>query len=190
MRRFKTEIPGQQVPVAIELPERFMAVASRDVASDQQAMGRLAQRIIRDQPNRNIDRKPNATLGLEPLSRCLERAHPKEAQALAIEDDPIVVELGQELGGGGKAFDDVICRRDGPAKQVQRDVPQVIKVDMNVQGQSDSPTAGARQLPVGSLESPKARPQPGIGPILAGVRPQAAGNGRSARRSAGEGEVG
>src|SRR5918999_1603007 len=88
---------AQQAATELVLPHGLAAVAFGEVDADQRAMSALAQRFAAYCRERGLQRPAQAAVGGELLRERLERVQAELAEALALEQQPVVVPVRQEL---------------------------------------------------------------------------------------------
>ena len=95
------QLRPQQVVVALELPQRLGAVLLRQVHFDQSGMRALTQGIHPRRSEGGLSGIAIPAGGGEQSSKRLQGVQAKLPPVLSLEEDPVVIPVGQQLPGEG-----------------------------------------------------------------------------------------
>src|SRR5205085_10204406 len=93
------ELLPEKGRVGVELADGLRLVALREVGADQDAVDRFPERLGGNRRQSHVDGLGVVVPSDQLVTERLERMQPQLAQPLPLDDDPIVVPIGQDLAG-------------------------------------------------------------------------------------------
>src|SRR5205823_2690509 len=144
--------------------------------ADEGPMCAFPQRLRSDGGKACLDRLGMSAKGGQALAQRLERVDAKLAEALALDEDPVLIPVRKQLPTEGELEGAAgFLRRFGhgvAVKHPPRLFSRLVDVDPDVGRQAQPAGAAVDELPPVTVEAPERRAEVGAGPLLAALEPE------------------
>jgi hypothetical protein len=161
---------AKQAPTEPMLAYRLGDVPLGEVDTDNRAMRTFAQRLAGYRHESDIERVPESTGSREPLAENIEGGKPKLPEPFALEHDPVLVPIGQQVTRECRGIDVDIVR--DAAEDLLRQLLHLSQVDGHVRTERELLPTHLDQPLIAPVESPERRTEVGLCPLLRTIEPQ------------------
>src|SRR5207247_2398311 len=169
--RLDSELLTEQSSAETELADRLADIALCEVDAHDGAMRALAQGLAGDGGKARVERVAEAIRGGEPFAERVERTEPQLSVALALDQDPVLVPVGQEIGAErrGVEVERAVVRAVERTAGRRLRVPQV---DLHAGAERKRVALGLDEPMTVAVEPPERGAQAGVGTFLGRVEPE------------------